>query len=221
MPFLAFRRRAARGDRLGARASHVGRAAAATTSAMSCLGGRDRFGRAREELLRTARPRRPDPPAARPRGRARSRAPARREKRSPVRNSSRAADRPIFASTNGEITAGMMPEPDLGEPEHGVLVGDDDVADGGEPGAAAERGAMDAADHGHRQRVERREHARRRHRIVHVLRSRCSATVFAIQSTSRAGAEHLARAPRTTTRTRDRSATRRRPSRSAPRSAPR
>ena len=30
-------------------------------------------------------------------------------KRSPVRKSARACDAPIFASTNGEITAGMMP----------------------------------------------------------------------------------------------------------------
>ena len=39
-----------------------------------------------------------------------------------------------------------MPSLRLGEAEHRVVVGDDDVADRGQPGAAAERGAVDAAD---------------------------------------------------------------------------
>ena len=42
------------------------------------------------------------------------------------------------------------PELGLGEPEHRVVLGDDDVADGREPGAAAERGAVNTADERHR-----------------------------------------------------------------------
>ena len=52
-----------------------------------------------------------------------------------------------------------QPQLHLGEPERGVLRGDDDVADGGEAGAAAHRGAVHASDDGHRQAVDRAKHA--------------------------------------------------------------
>ena len=45
-------------------------------------------------------------------------------------------------------------QPDLREAEHGISRGDHDVADGGEAGAAAERGAVHAADEREGQRVE-------------------------------------------------------------------
>ena len=43
-------------------------------------------------------------------------------------------------------------QPDLGETEHRVVRGDDDVADRGKAGPTAERGAVDAADDRHGQR---------------------------------------------------------------------
>ena len=117
---------------------------------------------------------------------------ARAEKRAPVRNSSRAADWPIFASTNGEMTAGRMPSFTSVNPNMRVLLGDDDVADGGEAGAAAERRAVDAADERHRQVVERGEHARASPSRRAGSPPRCSRTVFDIHVEVGARAERLA-----------------------------
>jgi len=66
----------------------------------------------------------------------------RASKRSPVRKSARACDAPIFARTNGEITAGMMAELDLGESEDSRRLPRCDVADGREAGASSERRAV-------------------------------------------------------------------------------
>ena len=87
------------------------------------------------------------------------------ENRMPVRNNSRAADGPILGSTYGEMTAGRIPSLVSVKPKTAVFLGDGDVADRGEPRAAAERRAVDAADHRRRQRVERVEHLRHARRI--------------------------------------------------------
>ena len=58
---------------------------------------------------RSRRPPRRGPPPARRRAPGRSRARARPRNAPPVRNSSRAADAPIFATAKGEITAGRIP----------------------------------------------------------------------------------------------------------------
>ena len=50
-----------------------------------------------------------------------------------------------------------------------VVGGDDHVADRGQPGAAAERRALDPSDQRHRQRVERAEQRRRRVRVAQVV----------------------------------------------------
>ena len=52
------------------------------------------------------------------------------------------------------MTAGQNAELHFREAEHAAAFGDDDIADGGQPGAAAERRAMHPADQRHRQRVE-------------------------------------------------------------------
>ena len=61
------------------------------------------------------------------------------------------------------------PEPHLGEAEDGVGPSDGDVGARDEPGAAAERESVDAADHGRRARVDRLEHAIEAHRVFDVL----------------------------------------------------
>ena len=53
------------------------------------------------------------------------------------------------------MTAGRMPSFTSVNAEHRVLGGDDDVADGGQADAAAERRAVHPADERNRQRVER------------------------------------------------------------------
>ena len=60
-------------------------------------------------------------------------------------------------------------EPDLGESEDGVARGDHDVADGGQAGTAAERGAVHAADERKRQGVEPAVHLRERLGVAEVL----------------------------------------------------
>jgi hypothetical protein len=65
-----------------------------------------------------------------------------------------------------------QPEFHLGEPEHGVVGGDHDVADGHQAGAAAERRPVDPADERNRQRVERFEKRREARRIAQVLLAR-------------------------------------------------
>ncbi len=70
----------------------------------------------------------------------------RRESRAAQAQLARGRLRPILRTTYGEIIAGRMPSVDLREAEHGVFGGDDDVADGRQPAAAAERRAVDAAD---------------------------------------------------------------------------
>ena len=82
--------------------------------------------------------------------------------RAPVRNSSRAADTPILREHERRDHRRQDAELHLGEAEHRVVGGDDDVADRGEAGAAAERRAVDPADERHRQRVERSNIARQR-----------------------------------------------------------
>ena len=64
-------------------------------------------------------------------------------KRAPVRNSSRAAETPILREHERRDHRRQDAELDLGEPEHRIVGGDDDVADRGEPDAAAERRAVD------------------------------------------------------------------------------
>ena len=120
-----------------------------------------------------------------------------------ARRSGTARARPTGRSsraTNGEMTAGRMPELHLGEPEHRVLVGDDDVADGGEAGAAAERRAVHAADERHGQRCRAREHPRQRASRRAGSRRPCSATVFAIHATSAPAQKALPAPDSTTTR---------------------
>ena len=57
----------------------------------------------------------------------------------------------------------------LGETELRGVARHDDVADGGEAGASAERGAVDAADQRNRQRIERLEHRGHRLGVADVL----------------------------------------------------
>ena len=92
------------------------------------------------------RPPRRAPLRARLRGPARARVRARAPKRAPVRNSSRAADAPIFAQHVRRDHRRQDAQLHFGEPERRVVRGDDDVADRGEADAAAERRAVDAAD---------------------------------------------------------------------------
>ena len=125
------------------------------TSRISALAAATASGPTSARRACAARPRRRAPPPARPRGPARSRARARRRS---ARRSGTARARPTrrsSRSTNGEITAGRMPSFTSVKPNTRVLGGDDDVADRGQAGAAAERRALDAADQRHRQRVER------------------------------------------------------------------
>ena len=146
-PLLAFGRHAARGDAAAVIARRIVDGAPATTSRDQRLGRGDRLRARRQHLVRRSASTAASSSAAgttswtRPISRARA-----AEKRAPVRNSSRAADRPIFASANGEITAGRMPSFASVNPNSASLVGDDDVADRGQAGAAAERGAVNAAD---------------------------------------------------------------------------
>ena len=57
----------------------------------------------------------------------------------------------------------------FGEAEDRVLVRHDDVADGRQTGAAAERRAVDAANHDRRHGVDGQEHFRGRPGIAHVV----------------------------------------------------
>ena len=61
-----------------------------------------------------------------------------------------------------------QPESHLGEPEARVLAREHDVAAAGEPGPAAERGAVHPRDDGHRAAVDGREHGRRAFGVRHV-----------------------------------------------------
>ena len=79
---------------------------------------------------------------------------------SPVRKSARACERPMRASANGRDRRRDQPQSHLGEAEARVLAREHDVAAAGEAGAAAERGAVHARDHGHRAAVDGREHGR-------------------------------------------------------------
>ena len=84
-------------------------------------------------------------------------------------------------------------ESHLGQAEHGVVGGDDDVADRGQTDAAAERGAVDASDDRHRQPVERQEHPRHVAGVVQVLLMRVAGhAAHPVQIG--AGAERRARA---------------------------
>ena len=155
---------------------------------------RDRLGRGRQQVVHVLRDHRGRAPLRSPTAWTRPISRARAaEKRAPVRNSSRAAERPIFASAYGEITAGRMPSLTSVNAEQRVLGGDDDVADRGEAGAAAERRAVDAADERNRQPIERLEHPRHRARVAHVLVARVGDHLRHPRQV-RAGAEHLARA---------------------------
>ena len=119
------------------------------------------------------------------------------ENRAPVRNSSRAADSADLRDDERRDHRRQDAELHLGEPEHRVLGGDDDVADRGEAGAAAERGAVDAADQRHRQRVERLEH--RAPSPARRGRSRRACSRPSSTSTSRsAPAQNTLPAPRST-----------------------
>ena len=143
--FLALGRHAARGDRVGGDgiASSAG---ARQTSRDQRLRGGDRSGAAVETRRRT----RSTVASSSAAGTTACTSPiSSRARRRSARRSGTARARPTGRSspaTNGEMTAGTDPELDLGEPEDRVLRGDDDVADGGEAGAAAERGAVHAAD---------------------------------------------------------------------------
>ena len=65
-------------------------------------------------------------------------------------------------------------EAHFGEAEHGVVGGDDDVADRGQAGPAAERRALDPSDQRHRQRVERAEQRRGGVGVAEVVVARSS-----------------------------------------------
>ena len=84
-----------------------------------------------------------------------------------------------------------MPSLAFGEAEYRLVFGDDDVADSGEAGAAAERGAVDPSDQRHRQRIERCEHAGRGHRVADVL-GLGESNRLGHPGDVGAGAEHLA-----------------------------
>ena len=90
----------------------------------------------------------------------------RASKRRPPGNRARACDSPIFAMTNGEMTAGQDPEPRLGEPEPRPRLGDDEVAHRAQAHPAPERRALDARDDRHRARVDGLEHVGHRHRVL-------------------------------------------------------
>ena len=89
------------------------------------------------------------------------------------------------------MTAGMMPSFTSVKPNTRVLGRDDDVADGGEAGAAAEGRAVHASDDRHRQLVERAEHRATRLRVAQVLVFRVG-DVFAIHATSAPAQNDLA-----------------------------
>ena len=67
------------------------------------------------------------------------------------------------------MTAGISPSLTSVNAKIGVLGRHHDVADGNEAGAAAQRRAVDAADHRNRQPIHRLEHPRHLGGVVHVL----------------------------------------------------
>ena len=89
--------------------------------------------------------------------------------RSPVRKYRRAAPGPIFASANGEITAGMIPSFTSENAKTASARRDRDVGRGDEAGAAAERVPLDAGHHRCGAAVDRLEHRPQRVRVGDVL----------------------------------------------------
>ena len=124
-----------------------------------------RAGRAQLAEHRARRPRR-DPP--RPRARGRCAAPPRRE---PLAGDEVAARRrgPIFASANGEITAGTIPSFTSLNANCASGSAIDDVAAGDEPAAAAERVPLHARHDRRRAAVDRVEHRTQPQRVGDVL----------------------------------------------------
>ena len=91
------------------------------------------------------------------------------ENRVPLRQSSRAADRPILRTTNGEIMPGRIPSTTSVNPKTASSAATTTSQTAARPGAAAECGAVDAADHGHGDRIDRVEHPRGPSRVGEVL----------------------------------------------------
>ena len=119
-------------------------------------------GAALEELVaRTSRPSHPARSAER--RRARGRFPCARAalKRMPVRNSSRAAERPIFASAYGEITAGRMPSFTSVNPNTALSSATTMSQTAASPAPPPSAAPWTRPIERHRQRIERREHPRR------------------------------------------------------------
>ena len=102
-----------------------------------------------------------------------------------------------MASTYGEMTAGRIPSFASLKREDRVVGGDDDVADGDEADAAAERRAVDAADERHRQRVEQLEHPREVLGVAQVLLTACRRPPSIIQARS-APAQNAGPSPEST-----------------------
>ena len=105
-------------------------------------------------------------------------------KRSPVANSARACDSPIFGSTKVLITAGRMPSLVSVNPKVGLGAGDDDVGDGAQAHPAAERRAVDAGDDRHRAGVDGGEHRLHRGRVALVVLDATARSAARIHSTS-------------------------------------
>ena len=76
---------------------------------------------------------------------------------------------PILASTNGEITAGMIPSFTSEKPNDGIVGGDGDVGASGESATAAEAVALDPGHDGSGASVDRSEHPVQAERVLDVL----------------------------------------------------
>ena len=91
-------------------------------------------------------------------------------KRSPVRNSSRAADSPILPITYGRDHGGDDAQPHLGEPELRAERGHRDVAGGDQARSAAQGRAVHARHHRLGRLVDGEEEVGQRLRLAQVLR---------------------------------------------------
>ena len=140
-------------DRFDAERRHVGRRRAGRSPRAAAWLRASAPGAPLHDLARHTRRR---PRRARPRARrcgpaqCRARAPRRSARRSET-----ARGRPSGRSSRARTARsppGSVPSLTSVKPNIVVVGGDDDVADRDEPGAAAERRAVDAADHRHRQR---------------------------------------------------------------------
>ena len=124
-------------------------------------------------------------------------------KRSPVRNSARAFDGPIFARTKGEMTAGMMPSFISVKPKSAssLAVRTTSHTDAS-PDSAAERGAVHARDDRlARQLIDRAEHIAHAFGVERRSASNVSSSDSRIQLMSAPPQKTLPSPARTTART--------------------